>query len=100
MRTVRRNFHRRGVACALRHLREDARSVSASLQSAAKGNVMPSGGNTCLNEPDWEFVRANYDAACKHGLQYEYLQWFLGGLVEDKLPIREASNAACIEWDF
>jgi hypothetical protein len=61
---------------------------------------MPSGGNTCLNEADWLFVKGDYEAACKHGLQLEWLQWFLGGLVEDHLPIREASNAACIEWDF
>jgi len=61
---------------------------------------MPSGGNTCLNDEDWEFVKADYDAACKNGLQYEWLQWFVGGLVHDKLPVRESSRAACIEWDF
>ena len=52
---------------------------------------MPSGGNTPLNEADWLYVRNQYNDAVKHGLQYEYLQWFLGGLVENKLPIRKAS---------
>lgn len=61
---------------------------------------MPSGGNTALNENDWKFVRRDFEQACKHGLQYEWLQWFIGGLVEDKLPVREASYAACVEWDF
>lgn len=61
---------------------------------------MPSGGNSPLNEEDWAYVMAHYDDAVKHGLQYEWLKWFLGGIVENKLPIREASYAACIEWDF
>ena len=61
---------------------------------------MPSGGNTPLNQGDWEYVEAQYLDSCKHGLQLEWLRWFLGGLVENKLPIREASYAACIEWDF
>jgi hypothetical protein len=61
---------------------------------------MPSGGNTPLNEADWAFVRNHFADAKKNGLEYEWLQWFLGGLVHDQLPIREASNAACIEWDF
>ena len=61
---------------------------------------MPSGGNTPLNEDDWKFVRSQYEDALRHGLQYEWLQWFLGGVIEDKLPVRQASYAACIEWDF
>jgi hypothetical protein len=61
---------------------------------------MPSGGNISLNDKDWEYVKKHYDDAVKNGMQYEWLQWFLGGLVEDKLPITVASYNACIEWDF
>lgn len=61
---------------------------------------MPSGGNTPLQGDDWEYVKAQFMAAQDCGLTYEYLQWFIGGLVIDKLPVREASYAACIEWDF
>lgn len=61
---------------------------------------MPSGGNTPLEGADWEVVMNDFRSAEKHGLQYEWLQWFVGGLVIDKLPVREASYAACIEWDF
>lgn len=61
---------------------------------------MPSGGNTPLSDHIFEEVRRDYDEAVKHGLQYEWLQWFIGGLVNDHLPVEEASYAACIEWDF
>ena len=61
---------------------------------------MPSGGNTPLNECDWKYIKACYNHACKNHLQYEWLQWFLGGLVENDFPIREAAENACIEWDF
>jgi hypothetical protein len=61
---------------------------------------MPSGGNTPLDEEDWAAVERDYVAARKEGLDREWLRWFIGGLVIDKLPVREASYAACIEWDF
>jgi len=61
---------------------------------------MPSGGNTPISGDDWEYVKADYKEAVKNGLQYEWLQWFVGGLVNNKIPVREASLAACIEWDF
>jgi hypothetical protein len=61
---------------------------------------MPSGGNTPLNRDDFAVVWGDYREARKHGLEGEWLQWFIGGLVNDKLPVREASYAACIEWDF
>jgi hypothetical protein len=62
--------------------------------------VMPCGGNTPLGESDFAFIKECYDDAVRNGLQYEWLQWFVGGLVINKLPVREAANAACIEWDF
>lgn len=61
---------------------------------------MPSGGNIPLKDDDWEYVKGQYEDACKHGLQYEYLQWFIGGLVNNKKNVRDASYSACIEWDF
>jgi hypothetical protein len=76
----------------------DPRPAASIFEDGA--NIMPDGGNTALNDDDWKFVKADFDAACKHYMQSEWLQWFIGGLVENKLPVREASNAACIEWDF
>jgi hypothetical protein len=61
---------------------------------------MPSGGNTPLSGKDWELIRADFDEAKKNGLQYEWLQFFIGGLVHDNRPVREASYYACVEWDF
>lgn len=61
---------------------------------------MPSGGSTSLQGKEWEYVRNTYDDAVKHSLQYEWLQWFVGGIVIDgKSPI-EAAHDAAIEWDF
>ncbi len=61
---------------------------------------MPSSGNTPLNEADWEYVKSCYKHARNEGLEFEWLQWFLGGLVENKLSIRNAAENACIEWDI
>jgi hypothetical protein len=61
---------------------------------------MPSGGSTPLGDDDFDMVMQDYKEAVKNGLQYEWLQYFIGGLVNDKLPVREAAYAACIEWDF
>jgi hypothetical protein len=61
---------------------------------------MPSGGNTPIDGKTWERVRADYDVAVAHGLQYEWLQWMIGGIVHNKKNPAEASYDACIEWDF
>jgi hypothetical protein len=63
---------------------------------------MPSGGNTPLDEDgdDWKVVERDYREAVKNGMQFEYLRWMLGGVIHDKLDIKVASYAACIEWDF
>jgi hypothetical protein len=63
---------------------------------------MPSGGNTPLEEdsPEWRVVMRDFDEARKQGMQYEWLRWMLGGIINNKLDVKEASNNACIEWDF
>lgn len=61
---------------------------------------MPSGGNTPLADIEMDDIWKDYQEAVKNGLQYEWLQWMLGGIVIDKLPPVEASQGACIEWDF
>jgi hypothetical protein len=61
---------------------------------------MPSGGNTPLNDEDWQVIDEHFRDAKKQGLEREWLQYFIGGLVHDKLPVRQASYNACIEWDF
>jgi hypothetical protein len=42
----------------------------------------------------------DYKDAKKNGLVHEWLDYFVGGIVHNKLPPEEASYAACIEWDF
>jgi hypothetical protein len=61
---------------------------------------MPSGGGSPLNEEEWVEVRHTYDEACALGLEYEWLRWFAGVLVNEKMTPREAAWAAAIEWDF
>lgn len=53
-----------------------------------------------MDTKDWEIVRGAYDAAVRNGLQYEWLQWLVGSMQNDKMSAREAANAAAIEWDF
>lgn len=61
---------------------------------------MPSGGSTALNDVDWEVVRATYREAKMQGLEFEWLRWFVGGLVIDKKSVTQAANDAATEWDF
>jgi hypothetical protein len=61
---------------------------------------MPSGGSTPLGGDDWEYVRKVYGQAVFHGLQYEWLEYFIGGIVNDHKGVKEAANDAAIEWDF
>lgn len=61
---------------------------------------MPQGACTVLDSVTWTKVREVYDDARKHGLEYEWLQFFIGGLVNDKLSPIEAAYEAAIEWDF
>jgi hypothetical protein len=61
---------------------------------------MPSGGNTPLEYEEAKLIWLDYVDAQKHGLEFEWLRWFIGGVVNNKLPINEASKAARIEWDF
>lgn len=61
---------------------------------------MPSGGSTPLSGDSWDYVRKTYDEAVKHGLQYEWLEYFIGGIVTDKKEVIDAAHDAAIEWDF
>jgi hypothetical protein len=61
---------------------------------------MPSGGASPLPENEMNIVWEAYQQAVKHGLQYEWLCWFSGGIWKDKMSPSEAANAAAIEWDF
>jgi len=61
---------------------------------------MPSGGSSPLEGDAWEYFCNVYYVAKKNGLEYEFLQWFLGGLVNEKLSIENAATAAAVEWDF
>ena len=62
--------------------------------------MMPSGGGSPLNDADWQFVLRTYNDAVQHGLHGEWLRWFIGGLVNDKMSVTEAAVAAALEWDF
>lgn len=62
--------------------------------------MMPSGGTRPINEKDWEHVRNTFEHALKHGLHYEWLRWYSGGIYYDRLSPAEAADRAAIEWDF
>ena len=55
---------------------------------------MPSGGNTPVDFDAMRPVWNDYKAAVEHGLVFEWLSYFIGGLVNEKLPVEEASHAA------
>jgi hypothetical protein len=62
---------------------------------------MPSGGSTAMpDDAEWEKVIEIYEEAVKHGLQYEWLSFFVGGIVNDKKTPAQAAYDAAIEWDF
>jgi hypothetical protein len=61
---------------------------------------MPSGGTSALREEDWEYVRKCYEMARESSMEYEWMQWFIGGLVNEKIPVHDAAFAALIEWDL
>lgn len=61
---------------------------------------MPSGRCTPLKEEVWEAVRKEYDNAVKHGLQYEWLRWYSGGIAYKRLHPVTAAEEAAIEWDI
>jgi len=61
---------------------------------------MPSGGSTAYPQDKFNAIREIYDEAVKHGLQYEWLRWFIGGVVIDKKDPFEAADDAATEWDF
>ena len=71
---------------------------------------MPSGGsspiglieelqNTKFENSGINWFEKSYENAKKHGMDHEWLDWFLGG---DKqgMTIPEACLAATIEWDL
>ena len=62
--------------------------------------MMPSGGSTPYPEDKFEGIKSIYDEAVKYGLQYEWLQWFIGGMFIDKKEPFEAADDAAVEWDF
>jgi hypothetical protein len=61
---------------------------------------MPSGGASPLENNDWDIFKAHYENAERNGLQYEWLRWFVGGLVIEKMSVAGAAYAATIEWDL
>lgn len=71
---------------------------------------MPSGGQTPLsaqNEETWDYVRGVFREALKNGLHYEWLDFFLGGLLRNGpgaqisgQQVKQEANDAAIEWDF
>ena len=61
---------------------------------------MPSGGASPLEGNDWEIFKRHYENAQKGGLEYEWLRWFIGGLVINKMSVADAAYAATVEWDL
>lgn len=65
---------------------------------------MPSGGQKALDNETMNKVWQCFKQAETYGLTHEWMQWFIGGLVEDgKLDndsVVDHANRACIEWDF
>jgi hypothetical protein len=61
---------------------------------------MPSGGASALKDNDWNIVKTHYENAHRLGMDYEWLRWFIGGLVIDKMSVADAAFAATVEWDL
>ena len=61
---------------------------------------MPSGGASPLKEGDWNIFKAHLDNARRFGMEEEWLRWFVGGLVIEKMSIADAAYAATVEWDL
>ena len=60
---------------------------------------MPSGGQTPISEEDADQVYEVARAAIEHGLLYDWLRYYSGGLAAGQRPVNAAYLAA-IEWDF
>lgn len=63
---------------------------------------MPSGGidsTLCADREEAGYVLATIKDAYAYGLQYEFMEWFIGGMRQGMNPI-DAAFAAAIEWDF
>lgn len=61
---------------------------------------MPQGACTPLNDEVMDMVWARFMRARQYGLEHEWLQWFLGGITINNMPIVEAAEDACYEWDI
>jgi hypothetical protein len=73
---------------------------------------MPSGGSNPiglideLQERGGIYKNSSIDWFCEslknaklHGMEYEWLDWFLGG-IKQGMSVKEACNAATFEWDL
>ena len=49
--------------------------------------------------PQLKAVIEHLENAQKHGMQYEWMTWFIGG-VRQGMPLWEAAAEAAIEWDL
>lgn len=61
---------------------------------------MPSGGSTSISEREYDLFRKGLQRASVHGLQKEFMMYFLGGIVHNRLPVGMAISAALTEWDM
>jgi len=61
---------------------------------------MPSGGASPLEGDDWNMFKIHLENARYSGMEEEWLRWFIGGLVIDKMSIADAAFAATVEWDL
>jgi hypothetical protein len=64
--------------------------------------AVPSGGidgQLTANRDEAEYVYQVLKDAQVYGLEYEFIEWFIGGLRQGMGP-KEAAYAAALEWDF
>ncbi len=65
---------------------------------------MPSGGSSPISahipEAEWDYVSLVLREAMKNGLEHEWLDFLLGGIIINKKTPIQAADDAAIEWDF
>lgn len=61
---------------------------------------MPQGAASPLGDEDWKVVEEHFDNAAEHGMESEWLRWFVGGIVNQRMSPRDAAAEATIEWDL
>lgn len=60
---------------------------------------MPQGRCRPISDDTMEKIWERYERAKTHGLEREWMQWFVGGILICKLQPVEAAEEACFEWD-